>query len=99
MKIVIFTDVKNRCMLHGRVFVMQGGLQSKQLKPNALISMHGSAADLRLCFTHYAKNMVIKILLVSGCFSITRVPPYSYSVHSRSDNNSGFALITFRFSI
>ena len=21
-KIVIFTDVKNRCMLHGRVFVM-----------------------------------------------------------------------------
>ena len=22
VKIVIFTDVKNRCMLHGRVFVM-----------------------------------------------------------------------------
>ena len=24
MKIVIFTAVKNRCMLHGRVFVMLG---------------------------------------------------------------------------
>ena len=23
LKIVIFTDVKNRCMLHGRVFVMR----------------------------------------------------------------------------
>ena len=28
-KIVIFTDVKNRCMLHGRVFVMSGREMTK----------------------------------------------------------------------
>ena len=29
LKIIIFTAVKNRCILHGRVFVMTGSLSEK----------------------------------------------------------------------
>ena len=54
LKMNIFTAVKYFCILHGRVCVMY--TLKAVTKTKVLISLHGSASDLHLCFNSYPKE-------------------------------------------
>ena len=72
LKIVIFTEVKNRCILHGRVFVMVKGKKSihqmsrVMRKPAFCICKNkdvdqlwsNCTADQRLCFRYHSASLI-----------------------------------------
>ena len=50
LKIVIFTALNNRCMLHGRVFVMKTSYRYAKFKFSSVAYLYSVSIGYGLCF-------------------------------------------------